>query len=147
MVGLAHTLFGLVAVQVTVHPVLGDGLQVVPGMEMTSPVAVGEQVNTTAVVLLLGLGLAVQVGTVGEMVSTVNARGVGIETLVLPVLVARMVNPEKDPSVYIPGSERVNAPLAFVDPVARMSPVEERILTCLATSPVPEMEMMPEEVR
>jgi hypothetical protein len=38
-------------------------------------------------------------------------------------------------------------PEAVVDPVAMMSPVDERILICRFTSPVPEMEMMPEFVR
>ena len=41
----------------------------------------------------------------------------------------------------------MNVPLALVDPVARMSPVDERILICRFASPVPETEMMPEFVR
>jgi hypothetical protein len=41
----------------------------------------------------------------------------------------------------------VKVPEALVDPVARMSPVAERILICLPTSPVPDTEIMPEFVR
>ena len=97
MVGFGHTLVGLVAVQVTVPPVEGEGVQRVPGMVRISPVAVGVQVNTTAVVLLDGFGLAVQVGTAGGSVSTVNASGVAGETLLFVVFVDVMVNPEKVP--------------------------------------------------
>ena len=97
MVGFGHTLVGDVAVHVTVHPVDGVGTQVVPGIEMVSPEAVGVQVNTTGVVLLLGFGFAVHVGTVGGRVSTVNASGVAGETFPLAILVAMMVNPENDP--------------------------------------------------
>jgi hypothetical protein len=127
-VGLAVTLVGEVAVQVTVPPVDGEGVQVVPGMVIVSPVAVGVHEKTTATVLLLGFGEAVQVGAVGAMVSTVNASAVEGDTLLLPVLVAVMVNPEKLPPVYTPGRESVKAPLALVDPVARMSPVDVSIL-------------------
>ena len=147
MVGFGHTLVGLVAVHVTIPPVDGDGLQVVPGIEMVSQVAVGVHVNTTATVLLLGFGVAVQVGAVGGIVSTVKARGVARDTLVFPVLVDVIVNPEKVPLGYVDGSESVKVPLAFVAPVARMSPVDERILICRFTSPVPEIEIIPEFVR
>jgi hypothetical protein len=97
MVGFGHTLVGDVAVHVTVHPVDGEGVQIVPGSVRISQVAVGVHVNTTAVVLLDGFGLAVQLGTAGGRVSTVNASGVARETLPLVVLVAVMVNPEKLP--------------------------------------------------
>jgi hypothetical protein len=96
-VGLARTLVGLVAVHVTVPPVEGEGVQIVPGMEMVSPVDVGVHEKTTATVLLLGFGVALQVGAVGGVVSTVNARGVVGDTFVLPVLVEVMVSPEKSP--------------------------------------------------
>jgi hypothetical protein len=98
-VGLAVTLVGLVAVHVTVPPVDGEGVQFVPGMEIVSPVAVGEHEKITATVLLLGFGVAVHVGAVGAMVSTVNARGVVLLTFVFPVLVEVMVNPVKVPLV------------------------------------------------
>jgi hypothetical protein len=96
-VGLARTLVGLVAVHVTVPPVDGEGVQIVPGMEIVSPVAVGVHEKTTATVLLLGFGVAVHVGAVGGIVSTVNARGVVGDILPFAVLVAMMVSPEKSP--------------------------------------------------
>jgi hypothetical protein len=49
--------------------------------------------------LLLGFGVAVHVGAVGGVVSTVNARGVGGDILPFAVLVAVIVNPEKSPFV------------------------------------------------
>jgi hypothetical protein len=97
MTGLARTLVGLVAVHVTVPPVDGEGVHVVPGIEMVSPVAVGEHEKTTATVLLDGFGEAVHVGAVGGIVSTVNARGVVGDMLPFAVLVAMMVSPEKSP--------------------------------------------------
>ena len=78
MVGLLETLVGDVAVQVTVHPVEGVGVQVVPGMMMVSPLAVGVHEKTTAMVLLLGFGVAIQVGSVGAVVSTVKVLLLGV---------------------------------------------------------------------
>ena len=99
MMGFERTLVGEVAVQVTIPPVEGDGVQVVPGIVIVSPVAVGEHAKTTEVVLLLGFGDGVQVGAVGGIVSTVNTSEVPGDTLVFPVLVDVMVNPEKLPFV------------------------------------------------
>ena len=99
MVGLLETLVGDVAVQVTVHPVEGVGVQVVPGMMMVSPLAVGVHEKTTAVVLLLGDGVAVQVGSVGAVVSTMKVLLVGVGS----VLPARSI--ERIETVWV-ASER-----------------------------------------
>lgn len=51
-------------VQVTVPPVLGDGVQVVPGMEIVAPDSTSPVVIMTSPPLL-GFGVAVVVGIVG----------------------------------------------------------------------------------
>jgi hypothetical protein len=67
-VGLAGTELPLVAVHTTLPPVLGLGVQVVPGTVSVLPVATLLQVITVIAVWLDGLGLAVQLGAVGAPV-------------------------------------------------------------------------------
>jgi hypothetical protein len=67
MTGL-DPIFVPVPVQVTTHPVDGDGTQVVPGIEIVSPAGIVPVVIVTGHPLD-GLGEAVAVGTVGGVVS------------------------------------------------------------------------------
>jgi hypothetical protein len=68
-VGLDPMLFP-VPVQVTVPPVLGDGVQVVPGIEIVAPDSTSPVVMVMSVVAVAGDGEAVVDGTDGGVVST-----------------------------------------------------------------------------
>ena len=88
--GFAVTLVGEVPVHKTVPPVDGDGVQVVPGMVSVSPIAVGVHEKTTRVVLLLGFGLDVQLGSVGGVVSTMKVLVAGVGSMFPAVSTERM---------------------------------------------------------
>ena len=74
----------------TVAPVDGEGVHVVPGMVRVSPLAVAVHEKTTAVVLLLGFGVAVQVGSVGAVVSTMKVLLVGVGSVLPAVSIERI---------------------------------------------------------